>query len=133
MSHAFFKKNSSLLNSDLNCKSSGNHLDHQIWPKSNPLQLYSGSDKEIQGIRIPWIRLGIRSDRRSAWWTMDGGLWHCTGGRDQDHPRENKTQKCKMAVWGGLTNSWEKKRNERQKRKVKIYPLECRVPNSNER
>ena len=23
----------------------------QIWPKSNPLQLYSGSDKSIQGIR----------------------------------------------------------------------------------
>ena len=22
----------------------------------------------------------------SAWWTMDGGSWHCTGDRDQDHP-----------------------------------------------
>ena len=21
---------------------------------------------------------------------MDGGLWHCTGGHDQDHPQEKK-------------------------------------------
>ena len=29
-------------------------------------------------------------------------------------------QKSKMAVWGGLTNSCEKKRSEKQKRKGKI-------------
>ena len=33
-----------------------------------------------------------------------------------------------MAVWGGLTNSCEKKRSEKQRRKGKIYPFECRVP-----
>ena len=33
-----------------------------------------------------------------------------------------------MAVWGGLTNSCEKKRGEKQRRKGKIYPTECRVP-----
>ena len=33
-----------------------------------------------------------------------------------------------MAVWGGLTNSYEKQRRERQKRKGKTYPFECRVP-----
>ena len=39
-----------------------------------------------------------------------------------------------MAVWGGLTNSCEKKRREKQRRKGKIYPFECRVPkNSKER
>ena len=32
-----------------------------------------------------------------------------------------------MAVWGGLTNSCEKKRNERQRRKGKIHP-EYRIP-----
>ena len=37
-------------------------------------------------------------------------------------------QKGKMVVWGGLTDSWEKKRSERQRRKGKIYPSECRVP-----
>ena len=27
---------------------------------------------------------------------MDEGLWHCTGGRDQDHPQEKEMQKGKM-------------------------------------
>jgi len=26
---------------------------------------------------------------------MDGGLWHCTGGSDQDHPQEKEMQKAK--------------------------------------
>ena len=36
----------------------------QIWPKSNPLRLYHGSDKQIQGIRsdrVPeelWVEVG---------------------------------------------------------------------------
>ena len=29
----------------------------------------------------------IRSDRQSAWRTMDGGEWHCTEGSDQDRPQ----------------------------------------------
>ena len=33
-----------------------------------------------------------------------------------------------MAVWEGLTNSCEKTRIEKQRRKGKIYPFECRVP-----
>ena len=65
---------------------------------------------------------------------MDGGSWHCTGGSDQDHPQEKEMHKGKMVVWGGLTNSCEKKRSEKQRRKGKIYPLECRIPkNSKER
>ena len=43
-------------------------------------------------------------------------------------PQEKEMQQGKMAVWGGLTNSWEKKRSKRQRRKGKIYPFECRVP-----
>ena len=31
--------------------------------------------------------------RQNAWWTMDGGSWHGTGDRDQDHPQEKKCQK----------------------------------------
>ena len=43
-------------------------------------------------------------------------------------------KKSKMAVWAGLTNSCEKKRSEKERRKGKIYPFECRVPkNSKER
>jgi len=39
-----------------------------------------------------------------------------------------------MVVWGGLTNSCEKKRSEKQRRKGKIEASECRVPkNSKER
>ena len=42
-------------------------------------------------------------------------------------------QQSKMAVWGGLTNSCEKKRGEKkrgekQRRKGKIYPSKCRIP-----
>ena len=51
-----------------------------------------------------------------------------------DHPQEKEMQKSIMAVWGGLTNSCEKKRSKRQRRKEKIYPFECRVPkNSKEK
>ena len=65
---------------------------------------------------------------------MDRGLWHCTGGRDQDQPQEKEMQKSKMAVGGHLTNSCEKKRSQKQKRKGNIYPFESRVPkNSKER
>ena len=35
-------------------------------------------------------------------------------------PMEKKCKKSKMAVWGGLTNSCEKKRSEKQRRKGKI-------------
>ena len=39
---------------------------------------------------------------------MDGIF--VTGDRDQDHPDGKEMQKGKMPVWGGLTNSCEKKR-----------------------
>ena len=42
--------------------------------------------------------------------------------------KEKEMEKGKMVVRGGLTNSCEKKRSERQRRKGKIYPFECRVP-----
>ena len=36
-------------------------------------------------------------------------------------------QKCKMVVSRGLTDSCEKKRSKRQRRKGKIYPFEFRL------
>ena len=36
-----------------------------------------------------------------------------------------------MTDWGGFTNSCEKKRSEKQRRKGKIFPSECRVPKNN--
>ena len=44
-----------------------------------------------------------------------------------------KKKKCKKVVWGGLTNSYEKKKSERQSRKEKIYPNECRVPKNSKK
>ena len=65
---------------------------------------------------------------------MDGSSWPCTGGSDQDLLQEKEMQKGKMVVWGGLTNSCEKKRSEKQRIKGKIHPFECRIPkNSKER
>ena len=40
--------------------------------------------------------------------------------QDQDHPIGKEMQKSKMAVWGGLTNNYEKKRSEKKRRKGKI-------------
>ena len=39
-----------------------------------------------------------------------------------------KKKKCKKAKWLSATNSCEKKITEKQRRKGKIYPFECRVP-----
>ena len=41
--------------------------------------------------------------------------------KDQDHPHGKEMQKSKMAVWGGLTNSCEKKRrkNKGEKKRYK--------------
>ena len=48
-------------------------------------------------------------------------------------PRKKKCKKSKMAVWGGLTNSCEKKRSEKHRRKGKIHPFECRVPKNSKK
>ena len=40
--------------------------------------------------------------------------------QESRHPHGKEMQKRKMAVWGGLTNSCEKKRSEKQRRKGKI-------------
>ena len=51
-----------------------------------------------------WFPLGwtsfftYRSDRQSVWWTMDRGLWHCSGDRDQDHPQEKGIKKKKGSL-----------------------------------
>ena len=55
---------------------------------------------------------------------MDRDSWHCTGDRDQDHPHGKEMQESKMAVWGGLTNSCEKKISKKQKRKGKISSVQ---------
>ena len=38
-----------------------------------------------------------------------------------------------MTVLGGLTNSCEKKRSQKQRRKGKIFPFEYRVPKNSKK
>ena len=59
---------------------------------------------------------------------MPEELWmevrHCTGGSDQDHPQEKKNAKRQNGFWGGLTNSWKKKRQTgkaKEKKERYIY------------
>ena len=47
-----------------------------------------------------------------------------TGGGIQNHAKEKEMQEGKAVVWGGLTNSWEK-RNERQSKKGKMHSSQC--------
>ena len=44
-----------------------------------------------------------------------------------------RNAKREMAVWGGLTNSCEKKRSKKQRRKGKIETSECRVPKNSKK
>ena len=46
-------------------------------------------------------------------------------------PPSKRNVKSKMAVWGVLTNIYKKKRSEKQRRKGKIFPFECRFPKNN--
>ena len=71
--------------------------------------------------------------KMECWYSMGWGLWHCTGDRDQDHPPEKEMQKAKW-LSGEALQIAVKRRSERQRRKAKIYPSECRVlKNSKER
>ena len=51
-------------------------------------------------------------------WTEVRGIVQET--RIKTIPKKKKCKKRKMAVWGGLTNSCEKRRSEKQRRKGKI-------------
>ena len=43
--------------------------------------------------------------------------------RDQDHPHGKEMQKGKMVVWGGLTNSCERKRSKKQRKRERYSHL----------
>ena len=59
-------------------------------------------------------------------------LFFCTGGGDKNHPQEKEMQQAKWLSKEALQKA--EKRSERQRRKGKLYPSECRVPkNSKER
>ena len=54
---------------------------------------------------------------------MDGGSWHCIGERNQDHPQEKEIPKNKTAIWGGLTNSCERREMKRKGEKERYTHL----------
>ena len=91
--------NSLLPISDLNWRSRANCWTIQVWPKPNPLWLYSEVTNRFKGLdlidRVPeelWIE--VRDILQEAVIKII--------------PKK----KGKMVVWGGLTKSWEKKRSE---------------------
>ena len=101
--------NSLLPNSHLNWRKWGKPLDHFRYDLNQiPYDYTVEVRNRFKGLDLI----------DSAWWTMDGGSWHCTGDRDQDHPQE--MQKSKMVVWGGLTNSYESKR-------IEIFQICCLI------
>ena len=49
---------------------------------------------------------------------MGGGLWHCRGGNDQDHPQGKETQKVKwLSEEGFQTAGKRQEANAKEKRK----------------
>ena len=73
---------------------------------------------------------------------MDGGLLHCTGDREQDHAPKKEIKKAMQMQKQMQKKKWLSeealqipvKSSEKQRRKGKIYPFECRIPkNSKER
>ena len=74
-----------------------------------------------------------------AWKTMDGVSWQGTENRCVDHPQEKQMQKGKMVIWGGLTNSCERREVKGKEEKErythlmhssKEYQGEIRKPSS---
>ena len=55
------------------------------------------------------------------------------GSGGQNHPQEKQMWEGKAVAWGGLENSWEKKTNEEQTRKGKIYSMKCRLPENSKK
>ena len=51
---------------------------------------------------------------------MDEGLWHCTGGRDQDHPQEEEMRKAKWLSEEALQIA-EKRRDVKGKGEKESY------------
>ena len=96
-----------------------------LWIRYHYYACFTGKETEVHsvvtcltGILLKTIRVPINWQ-----WFYPQGVF------DKPIP---KKKKCKMVVWGGPTNSWVKKRSERQRRKGNMYPSECRVPKKSE-
>ena len=54
----------------------------------------------------------------SAWWTMDGGSWHCMGDRNQDHPQEKEMQNAKCLSEEALQIAVKRREAKRKRRGI---------------
>ena len=66
--------------------------------------------KALTGNREVWVCVSSSTMATEELWMKVRDIIHYKV-RDQDHPQEKEIQKGKMVVWGGLANSWEKKRS----------------------
>ena len=51
---------------------------------------------------------------------MDRSSYHCTGGSDQNHPKEKEMQEGKMVVWGALQIASEREVKGKGEREIYI-------------
>ena len=82
------------------------------WMSRTSLWVYSGLRNRFKGLdlidRVP-----------DELWTEVHDI--VVGDREQDHPHGKEMHKSHMAVWGGLTNSCEKKRGAKSKGEKERY------------
>ena len=110
--------NSLLPNSDWNWRKWGKPLDH-----SGMTYIKSLMTIHTVEVRKRFKRLGLIEC------LMNYGQRFMTLYRRQESTpsaRKRSAKKSKMAVWGGLTKSCEKKRSKKQRRKGKVYPFKWR-------
>ena len=91
------------------------------WPKLNPLWLYSGNDKQIQGLDL------IDRVTEELWVEVCDIV---QGAQIKTIPKKKKCQKAKWLSEEALQLS-EKRREVKGKGEKEIYPFECRVPKNN--
>ena len=82
-------------------------------------------------VRNRFKGLDLRDRVPDELWMEVGDIVQETG--DKTIPMEKKCKKAKWQSGGGLTNSCEKKRSEKQRRKGKIQASECRVPKNSKK
>ena len=59
---------------------------------------------------------------------MDGGLWHGTGDRDQDHPQEKEMQEDKMIPEEALQIAEKRRDMKGKKQKERSLHLNAEFP-----
>ena len=124
---------------------------HRRWPKYWSFSFSIIPSKEHPGLislRMDWLDLlAVQGTLKSllqhhsskasilwhsAFFTVQLSHPYMTTGKTKALTRQTFV-KSKMAVWGGFTNSCEKERSEKQRRKGKIHPSECRVPKNSKK